>query len=233
MIKSKYKNICIILIKILFISASVISIYKTVGHKGEIMDAYSFTTIGLNAFITKSGTVGSSGINAFYYIDYNMQVKLNSFKIICLTVLILMNYGITLFKIHNFYEGLKETIRIRSKNLNQYIGKSSIFYFKYIVTDVLVTIATIYIVMLAMNVKDVFNLQIVVNLSLMALFYIVVPFLIMFIVDRFEYFIVAVLLLTVFAEYFVYKLNIYNIILLYAIVVLITYCLILIRERNK
>ena len=100
-------------------------------------------------------------------------------------------------------------------------------------TDVLVTIATIYIVMLAMNVKDVFNLQIVVNLSLMALFYIVVPFLIMFIVDRFEYFIVAVLLLTVFAEYFVYKLNIYNIILLYAIVVLITYCLILIRERNK
>ena len=211
MIKSKYKNICIILIKILFISASVISIYKTVGHKGEIMDAYSFTTIGLNAF---------------YYIDYNMQVKLNSFKIICLTVLILMNYGITLFKIHNFYEGLKETIRIRSKNLNQYIGKSSIFYFKYIVTDVLVTIATIYIVMLAMNVKDVFNLQIVVNLSLM-------PFLIMFIVDRFEYFIVAVLLLTVFAEYFVYKLNIYNIILLYAIVVLITYCLILIRERNK
>ena len=195
MIKSKYKNICIILIKILFISASVISIYKTVGHKGEIMDAYSFTTIGLNAF---------------YYIDYNMQVKLNSFKIICLTVLILMNYGITLFKIHNFYEGLKETIRIRSKNLNQYIGKSSIFYF-----------------------KDVFNLQIVVNLSLMALFYIVVPFLIMFIVDRFEYFIVAVLLLTVFAEYFVYKLNIYNIILLYAIVVLITYCLILIRERNK
>lgn len=107
MIKSKYKNICIILIKILFISASVISIYKTVGHKGEIMDAYSFTTIGLNAF---------------YYIDYNMQVKLNSFKIICLTVLILMNYGITLFKIHNFYEGLKETIRIRSKNLNQYIG---------------------------------------------------------------------------------------------------------------
>ena len=87
--------------------------------------------------------------------------------------------------------------------------------------------------MLAMNVKDVFNLQIVVNLSLMALFYIVVPFLIMFIVDRFEYFIVAVLLLTVFAEYFVYKLNIYNIILLYAIVVLITYCLILIRERNK
>lgn len=218
MIKSKYKNICIILIKILFISASVISIYKTVGHKGEIMDAYSFTTIGLNAF---------------YYIDYNMQVKLNSFKIICLTVLILMNYGITLFKIHNFYEGLKETIRIRSQNLNQYIGKSSIFYFKYIVTDVLVTIATIYIVMLAMNVKDVFNLQIVVNLSLMALFYIVVPFLIMFIVDRFEYFIVAVLLLTVFAEYFVYKLNIYNIILLYAIVVLITYCLILIRERNK
>ena len=218
MIKSKYKNIFIILIKILFISASVISIYKTVGHKGEIMDAYSFTTIGLNAF---------------YYIDYNMQVKLNSFKIICLTVLILMNYGITLFKIHNFYEGLKETIRIRSKNLNQYIGKSSIFYFKYIVTDVLVTIATIYIVMLAMNVKDVFNLQIVVNLSLMALFYIVVPFLIMFIVDRFEYFIVAVLLLTVFAEYFVYKLNIYNIILLYAIVVLITYCLILIRERNK
>lgn len=218
MIKSKYKNICIILIKILFISASVISIYKTVGHKGEIMDAYSFTTIGLNAF---------------YYIDYNMQVKLNSFKIICLTVLILMNYGITLFKIHNFYEGLKETIRIRSKNLNQYIGKSSIFYFKYIVTDVLVTIAIIYIVMLAMNVKDVFNLQIVVNLSLMALFYIVVPFLIMFIVDRFEYFIVAVLLLTVFAEYFVYKLNIYNIILLYAIVVLITYCLILIRERNK
>ena len=218
MIKSKYKNICIILIKILFISASVISIYKTVGHKGEIMDAYSFTTIGLNAF---------------YYIDYNMQVKLNSFKIICLTVLILMNYGITLFKIHNFYEGLKETIRIRSKNLNQYIGKSSIFYFKYIVTDVLVTIATIYIVMLAMNVKDVFNLQIVVNLSLMALFYIVVPFLIMFIVDRFEYFIVAVLLLTVFAEYFVYKLNIYNIILLYAIVVLITYGLILIRERNK
>ena len=218
MIKSKYKNICIILIKILFISASVISIYKTVGHKGEIMDAYSFTTIGLNAF---------------YYIDYNMQVKLNSFKIICLTVLILMNYGITLFKIHNLYEGLKETTRIRSKNLNQYIGKSSIFYFKYIVTDVLVTIATIYIVMLAMNVKDVFNLQIVVNLSLMALFYIVVPFLIMFIVDRFEYFIVAVLLLTVFAEYFVYKLNIYNIILLYAIVVLITYCLILIRERNK
>ena len=218
MIKSKYKNICIILIKILFISASVISIYKTVGHKGEIMDAYSFTTIGLNAF---------------YYIDYNMQVKLNSFKIICLTVLILMNYGITLFKIHNFYEGLKETIRIRSKNLNHYIGTSSIFYFKYIVTDVLVTIATIYIVMLAMNVKDVFNLQIVVNLSLMALFYIVVPFLIMFIVDRFEYFIVAVLLLTVFAEYFVYKLNIYNIILLYAIVVLITYCLILIRERNK
>ena len=187
MIKSKYKNICIILIKILFISASVISIYKTVGHKGEIMDAYSFTTIGLNAF---------------YYIDYNMQVKLNSFKIICLTVLILMNYGITLFKIHNFYEGGKVTIRI-------------------------------YIVMLAMNVKDVFNLQIVVNLSLMALFYIVVPFLIMFIVDRFEYFIVAVLLLTVFAEYFVYKLNIYNIILLYAIVVLITYCLILIRERNK
>lgn len=218
MIKSKYKNICIILIKILFISASVISIYKTVGHKGEIMDAYSFTTIGLNAF---------------YYIDYNMQVKLNSFKIICLTVLILMNYGNTLFKIHNFYEGLKETIRIRSKNLNQYIGKSSIFYFKYIVTDVLVTIATIYIVMLAINVKDVFNLQIVVNLSLMALFYIVVPFLIMFIVDRFEYFIVAVLLLTVFAEYFVYKLNIYNIILLYAILVLITYCLNLIRERNK
>lgn len=100
-------------------------------------------------------------------------------------------------------------------------------------TDVLVTIATIYIVMLAMNVKDVFNLQIVVNLSLMALFYIVVPFLIMFIVDRFEYFIVAVLLLTVFAEYFVYKLNIYNIILLYVILVLITYCLILIRERNK
>ena len=34
MIKSKYKNICIILIKILFISASVISIYKETGIAG-------------------------------------------------------------------------------------------------------------------------------------------------------------------------------------------------------
>lgn len=218
MIKLKYRNICIVLIKILFISVAVISIYKSVGHKGEIMDAHSLTTIGLNSF---------------YYIDYNMKIKLNFFKIISLTVLILMNYVITLFKMHNFYEGLKEIIRNRAKNLNQYMKKSIAFYFKYVLIDVIITIVTIYIVMVAINVKDVFDLQIIYNLLLMAMFYIIVPFLLMFMVDKFEYFIVALLIVTLFTDYFVYKLNLLNIVKLYISVFVVTYCIILIRERNK
>ena len=218
MIKSKYRNICIVLIKILFLAVAVISIYQSIGHKGEIMDAHSLTTIGLNSF---------------YYIDYNMQIKLDSFKIICLTSLIIMNYAITLSKMYNFYEGLKEIIRIRSENLNQYIRKSITFYFKYILTDVIITAITIYIVMIVINVKNVFDLQIIFNLLLMAIFYMIVPFLLMFIVDRFEYFIVGLLILTIFADYFVYKLNLLSIVLLYFIVLFIAYGIILIRERNK
>lgn len=218
MIKLKYKSISVITLKILFIAVAVISIYQSVGHKGEIMDAYSLTTIGLNSF---------------YYIDYNMQIKLDSFKIICLTAFIVMNYAITLFKILNFYEGLKEIIRIKSKNLFQYIKKTIIFYFKYIVFDVFISILTIYFVMIVLNIKNVMDIKVILNLIMMAVFYIIAPFFIIFIVDKFEYFIVGLLIITIFADYFVYKINYLNLVILYSIAFIITYSIILIRERNK
>lgn len=218
MIKSKYRDFLVVFIKILFLSIAVMSIYKTGSHKGEIMDADSLTTIGLNSF---------------YYIDYNMQIKLDSFKIICITAVILMTYTITLFKIHNFYGGLKEIIRIKSKNLNQYIKKSMKFYFRYVFLDVIIGVMTIYVTMIALRVNNVFDLNVIYNLALMAVFYIIAPFLLMFIVDKIEYFIVGLLMLTIFADYFVYKLSPLNIIILYTIIFFVAYGIILIRERNK
>ena len=218
MIKSKYRSVWIIIVKILFISISVMWIYKNVSHKGEIMSASDLTTIGLNSF---------------YYIDYNMQVKLDSFKIICITSIVFMTYAITLFKIHNFYSGLNETIRIRSSNLIQYMKKTINFYFIYIFIDVAVSVITIYVTMIVMNVENIFCSQVICNLILMAMFYMIIPFLLIFIVEKFEYFIVGLLMLTVFAHYFIYKLSLVNVVIAYVIVFLITYGLILIRERNK
>lgn len=218
MIKSKYRSIWVIFIKILFISISVMCIYRTISHKGEIMDACSLTAIGLNSF---------------YYIDYNMQIKLDSFKIICITAIVLMTYAITLLKIHNFYSGLKEIIRIKSTNLMQYIKRSIKFFFKYVLLDVIIGIITIFVTMIVMDVKNVFDLQVIYNLILMTIFYTIAPFLLMFIVEKFEYFVVGLLMLTIFADYYIYKLSLFKIIIAYVIVFFIAYGIILIRERNR
>lgn len=218
MIKSKYKNIFIIIIKILFISLAVKMLYKYIGHKGGTMNAVDMTTIGLNSF---------------YYIDYNMKIKIESIKIICLTIIVIMNYAFSLLKICNFYEGLKETIRIKSKNLKQYINKSINFYLKYIIFDTSITIGTIFITMKVLNIEQLYDMQVFLNLLLMFIFYIILPFLIIFIVDKFEYFIVCLLTSTIFADYFVYKLNIIHICIAYIIVFIITYFIILIIERKK
>ena len=111
--KSKFRIFWILIIKIIFLSVAVYSIQNNISHQGRAMNSEELTSIGLSSF---------------YFIDYDLMAKIDVSKIMFLSAIILTYYTLTIKKFNNFYEGLKETIRIKSNSLHDYIKKSVRFF---------------------------------------------------------------------------------------------------------
>ena len=138
---------------------------------------------------------------------------------------------LSMAQINNFYEGLKETIRIRSKNLYDYFYESIQFLLKPILTDVLISLLTIITTILLIQDHSL-SLTDIKYLLLTGIFYSVLPFLLLFIVNRIEFFLVGVFTLSIFADYFVYKLPVAGVLVLYLLILTVLYGIILFKERR-
>lgn len=174
----------------------------------------------------------SIGLNSFYFIDHDLSAKIDVYKILFLSAVVLTYYALTITKFNNFYEGLKETIRIKSSSLYDYIKKSIQFFIITVLVDVIISAAIISLVIIFANVEHGISVITIQQILLMSLFYSVMPFLLMFIVDRIEFFLVGIFTLSIFADYFVYKLPIYGIAGLYLLTIATAYGIILFKERK-
>lgn len=215
--KSKFRTLWILLIKIIFLSVAVYSIQNNISHQGRAMNSEELTSIGLNSF---------------YFIDYDLMAKIDVSKIIFLSAVVLTYYSLTITKFNNFYEGLKETIRIKSSSLYDYIKKSVRFFIVPILIDVIVSAIVISLVILLMKVERGLSLVTIQHIILTSVFYFIMPFLILFIVNRIEFFLVGVFTLSIFADYFIYKLPLSGIMVLYLLIVAAVHGIILFKERK-
>jgi len=215
--KSKFRIFWILIIKIIFLSVAVYSIQNNISHQGRAMNSEELTSIGLNSF---------------YFIDYDLMAKIDVSKIIFLSAVVLTYYSLTITKFNNFYEGLKETIRIKSSSLYDYIKKSIKFFVVPIFIDIIISAIVISLVILLMKVEHGLSLVTIQHIILTSVFYFIMPFLILFIVNRIEFFLVGVFTLSIFADYFIYKLPLSGIMVLYLLIVIIVYGVILIKERK-
>ncbi len=215
--KSKFRIFWILLIKIIFLSVAVYSIQNNISHQGRAMNSEELTSIGLNSF---------------YFIDYDLMAKIDVSKIIFLSAVVLTYYSLTITKFNNFYEGLKETIRIKSSSLYDYIKKSIKFFVVPIFIDIIVSAIVISLVVLLMKVEHGLILVTIQHIILASIFYFIMPFLILFIVNRIEFFLVGVFTLSIFADYFIYKLPLSGIMVLYLLIVAAVHGIILFKERK-
>lgn len=216
MINWKSKTAKIILTKIFLIATIVYSIQSNIDPTNRLMTADELTSVGLNSF----------------YFLINNQIHTQPFKVVLLSALVFSCYLISLSKINNFYEGLKETIRIRSQNLHDYFKKSAHFLLKPLFIDIMTSITIIFITMLIIQVENVLSVMTIRHLLLMGVFYLIIPFLLLFLVNRIEFFLVGIFTLSIFADYFVYKLPLYGIAGLYLLTIATAYGIILFKERK-
>lgn len=215
--KSRFRSLWSLLVKIIFLSVAAYAIFNNISHEGRAMTSEDLTSVGLNSF---------------YFINYDFRVKIDTSKILFLSAVVLTYYALTIAKFNNFYEGLKETIRIKSSSLYDYIKKSIQFFIIPVLVDVIISAAIISLVIIFANVEHGLSVITIQQILLMSLFYSVMPFLLMFIVDRIEFFLVGIFTLSIFADYFVYKLPIYGIAGLYLLTIATAYGIILFKERK-
>lgn len=215
--KSRFRSLWSLLVKIIFLSVAAYAIFNNISHEGRAMTSEDLTSVGLNSF---------------YFINYDFRVKIDTSKILFLSAVVLTYYALTIAKFNNFYEGLKETIRIKSSSLYDYIKKSIQFFIIPVLVDVIISAAIISLVIIFANVEHGLSVITIQQILLMSLFYSVMPFLLMFIVDRIEFFLVGIFTLSIFADYFVYKLPLYGIAGLYLLTIATAYGIILFKERK-
>ena len=216
MINLKSKNIIIAIFKIFLIVIVVHSIQSKINPGNQPLTTDELTSVGINSF----------------YVLINGQIHTQPFKVVLLSTLVFSYYMLSMAQINNFYEGLKETIRIRSKNLYDYFYKSIQFLLKPILTDVLISLLTIITTILLIHTDHSLSLTAIKYLLLTGIFYSVLPFLLLFIVNRIEFFLVGVFTLSIFADYFVYKLPVAGVLVLYLLILTVLYGIILFKERR-
>ena len=215
MINLKSKNLIIAIFKIFLIVIVVHSIQSKINPGNQPLTTDELTSVGINSF----------------YILINGQIHAQPFKVVLLSTLVFSYYMLSMAQINNFYEGLKETIRIRSKNLYDYFYESIQFLLKPILTDVLISLLTIITTILLIQDHSL-SLTAIKYLLLTGIFYSVLPFLLLFIVNRIEFFLVGVFTLSIFADYFVYKLPVAGVLVLYLLILTVLYGIILFKERR-
>lgn len=215
--KSRFRSLWSLLVKIIFLSVAAYAIFNNISHEGRAMTSEDLTSVGLNSF---------------YFINYDFRVKIDTSKILFLSAVVLTYYALTIAKFNNFYEGLKETIRIKSSSLYDYIKKSIQFFIIPVLVDVIISSIIISLVIIFFNVEHGLSVITIQQILLMSLFYSVMPFLLMFIVNRIEFFLVGIFTLSIFADYFVYKLPLYGIAGLYLLTIATAYGIILFKERK-
>lgn len=215
MINLKSKNLIIAIFKIFLIVIVVHSIQSKINPGNQPLTTDELTSVGINSF----------------YVLINGQIHTQPFKVVLLSTLVFSYYMLSMTQINNFYEGLKETIRVRSKNLYDYFYKSIQFLLKPILTDVLISLLTIITTILLIQ-DHALSLTAIKYLLLTGIFYSVLPFLLLFIVNRIEFFLVGVFTLSIFADYFVYKLPVAGVLVLYLLILTVLYGIILFKERR-
>ena len=167
MINLKSKNLIIAIFKIFLIVIVVHSIQSKINPGNQPLTTDELTSVGINSF----------------YVLINGQIHTQPFKVVLLSTLVFSYYMLSMTQINNFYEGLKETIRVRSKNLYDYFYKSIQFLLKPILTDVLISLLTIITTILLIQTDHSLSLTAIKYLLLTGIFYSVLPFLLLFIVN--------------------------------------------------
>lgn len=216
--KKNMKNLLIIISKNIFIGLLVFIIYFNFWNYGKPMNAEEITSIGLNTFFI-----------------YTEDGRLNAVveKVITNSVFIIFIYFISIIKMKNYYDGLKYVIRIKSKNLLDFIKKTIKYIYPYILLEIILMGVSVFISMNIIGIEGIYKLETFKNLILMMLFYTILPIFIIFIISRIEMYIIFLLLFSSFAPFFIYKIPIYIIPLLYVIIVSVVYIIILIKEKYK
>ena len=102
----KVKNFLISIFKLVFIIVIISIIYNTFQINNKKMTMKDITDIGLNSI---------------YKINDENKLELSTEKVLIISSLIFIMYYFTISVSNNLYKGLKEVIRGKTENLNQYI----------------------------------------------------------------------------------------------------------------
>lgn len=219
-IYNKHKIIVINVIKIILL-LMVINILITKFDLGEEQfKAVEFT---------------KSGINSIYTIkqEYSgIKYEINPEKILYLTGMIVIMYLNSQRIGINLLNGLKKVIRNKSENYNQYIFRIIRFYLKYVLLDVFIfIISTICVIQYHRQFNTINLANVILNLSLMSIFYIMFPLVLIILLEKAEFFIGGMIVGTALSTLFLHQLP-YNIsVFVILITVVITYYISVWKER--
>lgn len=215
----KVKNFLISIFKLVFIIVIISIIYNTFQINNKKMTMKDITDIGLNSI---------------YKINYENKLELSTEKVLIISSLIFIMYYFTISVSNNLYKGLKEVIRGKTENLNQYIINVIKFYIKYIVLDIIVFIAAIFISGILFKIDYAGNyLGVIINIIKIIIFYATIPVVSLFIVDKIEFLIISILGLSMLSNMFIYEFNLECLIVAIILIYIISYIILLIKERLK
>lgn len=215
----KVKNFLISIFKLVFIIVIISIIYNTFQINNKKMTMKDITDIGLNSI---------------YKINYENKLELSTEKVLIISSLIFIMYYFTISVSNNLYKGLKEVIRGKTENLNQYIINVIKFYIKYIVLDIIVFIAAIFISGILFKIDYAGNyLGVIINIIKIIIFYTTIPVVSLFIVDKIEFLIISILGLSMLSNMFIYEFNLECLIVAIILIYIISYIILLIKERLK
>lgn len=215
----KVKNFLISIFKLVFIIVIISIIYNTFQINNKKMTMKDITDIGLNSI---------------YKINYENKLELSTEKVLIISSLIFIMYYFTISVSNNLYKGLKEVIRGKTENLNQYIINVIKFYIKYIVLDIIVFIAAIFISGILFKIDYADNyLGVIINIIKIIIFYATIPVVSLFIVDKIEFLIISILGLSMLSNMFIYEFNLECLIVAIILIYIISYIILLIKERLK
>ena len=215
----KVKNFFISIFKLVFIIVIISIIYNTFQINKKKMTMKDITDIGLNSI---------------YKINDENKLELSTEKVLIISSLIFIMYYFTISVSNNLYKGLKEVIRGKTENLNQYIINVIKFYIKYIVLDIIVFIAAIFISGILFKIDYADNyLGVIINIIKIIIFYATIPVVSLFIVDKIEFLIISILGLSMLSNMFIYEFNLECLIVAIILIYIISYIILLIKERLK
>lgn len=133
----------------------------------------------------------------------------------------------------NILNGLNKMIRNKSNNIDEYIKNTSILLLKTTIIEILIFIFSAIAVLFWEKAPGILEINTCISILQILLFYPLIPIILLFLVEKVEFYLVSMLLIFNISTLFISFISIQTEIMLILILIIITYFKIIVTEDRK